>query len=123
MTNQWIERIRGAGAAPARLIDRGTKANHNQGAQRIPLLKRWPAVDTQDPKDRRPFSTAGQKLDEVIGDTAKRIEEETKQLLDYINDEVVPMVRQNSTKGLRIASDKLKELADYMESTTQQKKE
>ena len=80
-------------------------------------------MDTQDPKDRRPFSTAGQKLDEVIGDTARRIEEETKQLLDYINDEVVPMVRQNSTRGLRIASDKLKELADYMESTTQQKKE
>ena len=32
------------------------------------------------------------------------------------------MVREHSTKGLRIASDKLKELADYMESATQQKK-
>jgi len=80
-------------------------------------------VDTQNPKDRRPFTTAGQKLDDVLGDTVKRIEDETKQLIDYINDEVVPMVRQNSTKGLRIASDKLKELADYMESTVQQKKE
>ena len=80
-------------------------------------------MKTENPKDRRPFSTAGQKLDDVIGDTAKRIEEETKQLLAYINDEVVPMVRQNSTKGLRIASDKLKELADYMESVTRQKKD
>ena len=79
-------------------------------------------MDPQDPKDRRPFSTAGQKLDDVIGDAAKRIEEETKQLLAYINDEVVPLVRQNSTKGLRVASDKLKELADYMESAKQQKK-
>jgi len=79
-------------------------------------------VDTQNPKDRRPFSTAGQKLDDVIGDTAQRIEEETRQLISYINDEVVPMVRQHSTKGLRVASDKLKELADYMESATQQKK-
>jgi hypothetical protein len=79
-------------------------------------------VNTQDPKDRRPFSTAGQKLDDVIGDTAKRIEDETKQLITYLNDEVVPLVRQHSTKGLRVASDKLKELADYMESATQQKK-
>jgi hypothetical protein len=79
-------------------------------------------MDPQDPKDRRPFSTAGQKLDDVIGDAAKRIEEETKQLIAYLNDEVVPLVRENSTKGLRVASDKLKELADYMESAKQQKK-
>ncbi len=79
-------------------------------------------METQDPKDRRPFSTAGQKLDDVVGDTAQRIEEEAKQLIAYINDEVVPMVRQHSTKGLRVASDKLKELADYMESAKQEKK-
>ena len=80
-------------------------------------------MNPQDPKDRRPFSTAGQKLDDVIGDAAKRIEEETKQLIAYLNDEVVPLVRENSTKGLRVASDKLKELADYMESAKAQKKE
>ena len=79
-------------------------------------------MDTQKPNDRRPFATAGQKLDETIAEAAKRIEEETKQLLNYINDEVVPLVRQHSTTGLRVASDKLKELADYMESATQQKK-
>jgi hypothetical protein len=78
-------------------------------------------VDTQDPKGGRPFTTAGQKLDDVFGDTVRRIEDETKQLIDYINDEVVPMVRDHSTKGLRIASDKLKELADYMESAQQKK--
>jgi len=77
---------------------------------------------TQQNPNGRPFSAAGQKLDDVIGETAQRIEEETKQLINYINDEVVPLVRQHSTKGLRIASDKLKDLADYMESTTQQKK-
>jgi hypothetical protein len=79
-------------------------------------------VDTQKPNDRRPFSTAGQKLDDTIADAAKRIEAETRQLLDYINDEVVPLVRQHSTTGLRVASDKLKELADYMESAKQQNK-
>jgi hypothetical protein len=77
-------------------------------------------VNQQDPKGR-PFSTAGQKLDETIADAAKRIEEETRQLIDYINDEVVPLVRQHSTKGLRIASDKLKDFADYMESTQKKK--
>jgi hypothetical protein len=79
-------------------------------------------VTAQKPKDRRPFSTAGQKLDDVVGEAAKRIEEETKQLLNYINDEVVPMVRQHSTTGLRVASEKLKELADYMDSAKHQKK-
>ena len=78
-------------------------------------------MNNQDSKDRRPFSAAGQKLDDVIGETVKRVEDETRQLLDYINDEVVPMVRQHSTKGLRIASDKLKELADYMEAAQQKK--
>jgi len=78
-------------------------------------------VNKTDSNDRRPFSTAGQKLDETIGEAAKRIEAETKQLMDYINDEVVPMVRQHSTTGLRIASDKLKEFADYMESTKKDK--
>jgi ribosomal protein S15P/S13E len=33
------------------------------------------------------------------------------------------MVRQHSTTGLRVASDKLKELADYMESVKQEKKD
>ena len=78
-------------------------------------------MNTRNPGDR-PFGTSGQKLDDVIGETVKRVEEETKLLLDYINDEVVPLVRQHSTKGLRIASDKLKDLADYMDSATQQKK-
>ena len=77
-------------------------------------------MNTPNPNGR-PFSAAGQKLDETIAEAAKRIEEETKQLLNYINDEVVPMVRQHSTTGLRVASDKLKELADYMESTRKDK--
>jgi methyl coenzyme M reductase beta subunit len=77
-------------------------------------------VNTPNPNGR-PFSAAGQKLDETIAEAAKRIEEETKQLLNYINDEVVPMVRQHSTTGLRVASDKLKALADYMESTKKDK--
>lgn len=80
-------------------------------------------MDTEKPNDRRPFTTAGTKLDDVIADTVKRVEDETRQLLNYINDEVVPLVRQHSTTGLRVASDKLKELADYMESAKKEKKD
>lgn len=79
-------------------------------------------MNTENPKGR-PFSAAGQKLDDTIAEAAKRIEDETRQLLNYINDEVVPLVRQHSTTGLRIASDKLKDLADYMDSAKQQKKD
>ena len=57
-------------------------------------------MNTPNPNGR-PFSAAGQKLDETIAEAAKRIEAETKQLLNYINDEVVPLVRQHSTTGLR----------------------
>lgn len=77
-------------------------------------------MDNQKPEDR-PFTAAGQKLDDAFGDAAKRIEDETRQLIDYINDELVPLVRQHSTKGLRIASDKLKDFADYMDSAKQNK--
>lgn len=79
-------------------------------------------MNTQNPNER-PFSRAGQKLDDAIGEAAQRIEQETKQLITYINDEVVPLVRQNSTKGLRIASEKLNQLAEYMESANASKKE
>jgi hypothetical protein len=36
-------------------------------------------------------------------------------LITYLNEEVVPAVRQHSTKALRIAAEKLTHLADYME--------
>jgi F0F1-type ATP synthase membrane subunit b/b' len=50
-----------------------------------------------------------------VGETAERIETEANEFIKYLNDEVVPAVRQHSTKALRIASEKLEQLADYME--------
>jgi hypothetical protein len=75
-------------------------------------------VNTQN-TNRRPFQTAGERLDDFLGDASKRIEDETKQMIEYINDEVVPLIREHSSNGLRIASQKLGELADYMESKKQ----
>ncbi len=73
-------------------------------------------MNKQETNARRPFQTAGERLDDILGDASKRIEDETKQIIDYINDEVVPMVREHSSKGLHVAADKLKDLANYLDS-------
>lgn len=70
---------------------------------------------------RRPFQTAGEKLDDVLGDTTARIEEEAQLLIKYINDELVPAIRQHSTKALRVASEKLQQAADHMDSNKQKR--
>ncbi len=74
-------------------------------------------MNDQTKNARRPFQTAGERLDDLLGDTTQRIEEETQLLIKYINDELVPSIRQGSTKALRIASEKLAEVADHMDSS------
>jgi hypothetical protein len=76
-------------------------------------------VNAQNTNDRRPFQTAGERLDSILGDASKQVEQQTQALIDYINDEVVPLVRENSSKGLHVAADKLKEFATYLDSKKQ----
>jgi F0F1-type ATP synthase membrane subunit b/b' len=52
----------------------------------------------------------------------ERLEKETAEFVKYLNNEVVPAVRQHSTKALRVASEKLRDLADYMEQVESQPK-
>ncbi len=73
-------------------------------------------MNAKNTNDRRPFQTAGEHLDSMLGDASKRIEEQTQAVLDYINDEVVPLIRENSSKGLHVAADKLKEFANLLDS-------
>jgi len=79
-------------------------------------------VKKQTKSARRPFTTAGEKMDDVLGDTTHRIEEETQKLLAYINDELVPAIREHSSKALRIASEKMSQAAELMERQTRRKK-
>lgn len=72
-------------------------------------------------KNARRFQTAGERLDDLLGDASTRIEEETQQLIKYINDELVPAIRQHSTTALRVASEKLAQAADHMDSRKQNK--
>jgi hypothetical protein len=55
------------------------------------------------------------RMNKTVGETTERLEKEAQEFIRYLNDEVVPAVRQHSTKALRVASQKLQELADYME--------
>lgn len=71
---------------------------------------------TDDKKPSHRFQTAGERLDDLLGDASARIEEETQLLINYINDELVPAIRQHSTNALRVASEKLQQAADHMDS-------
>ena len=63
----------------------------------------------------RKVEDASARVGKTINDAAERLEQEIPGFIKYLNDEVVPAVRQGSTKALRTASEKLAEFADYME--------
>ena len=63
----------------------------------------------------RKVEEASARVNKSVAEATERLERETAELIRYLNDEVVPAVRQHSTKALRTASEKLAQLADYME--------
>ena len=65
-----------------------------------------------------PFQDAGRKL----GEAARRLEQETEKFLHYLNDEVVPQVREHSSRGLRKASKELEKFAAYLEQTQKKRR-
>jgi glutamyl-tRNA reductase len=69
----------------------------------------------------RKVEEASSRLNQSINDVATTLEKETAELVEYLNAEVVPAVRQHSTKALRIAAEKLARLADYMETHPEKK--
>jgi glutamyl-tRNA reductase len=70
----------------------------------------------------RKVEEAGARFSQTVHDAADRVEKEIPEFIKYLNDEVVPTVRQQSTKALRTASQKLAEFADYMEQHKPQPK-
>jgi hypothetical protein len=61
------------------------------------------------------FESFGRKVDAKVGNFGPRIEDEVKRVIAYLNDQVVPQVRQNSSSALRAVSEQLGRLADYLE--------
>jgi len=58
---------------------------------------------------------ASARFNRTVSETTERLEKEAAEFIKYVNDSVVPNVRQHSTKALRTAAEKLQELANYME--------
>ena len=63
----------------------------------------------------RKVEDASARVSKSVAEAAERIEKEIPEFIKYLTEEVVPAVRQHSTKALRVASEKLSEFADYME--------
>lgn len=64
---------------------------------------------------RSTFENFGRKVDEQFGKVGPRIEDEVKRVIGYLNDQVVPQVRQNSSSALRAAAEQLARLADHLD--------
>jgi hypothetical protein len=64
--------------------------------------------------NRKVEETKG-RVSKTVSDAAERLEKDSAEFIDYLNREVVPAVREQSTKALRVAAQKLHELADYMD--------
>jgi hypothetical protein len=68
-----------------------------------------------DPKANAPFEKFGRKLDAELSDAARKLEQEKEKAIAYINSEVVPAIRNHSSKALRTAAEQLQRLAEYMD--------
>jgi hypothetical protein len=62
------------------------------------------------------MSASNEQWEQRVSEAANRVEEEVRRVIRYINDTVVPEVRNNSSEALRAAAREMQKLADYMES-------
>jgi hypothetical protein len=53
--------------------------------------------------------------EQQLREAAARVEEDLRRVVTYINDEVVPDIRQNSSQALRAAAAELQKLAQRMD--------
>jgi hypothetical protein len=61
------------------------------------------------------FENFGRKVDAQFGKVGPRIDDEVKRVITYLNDQVVPQVRQNSSSALRAAAEQFARLADHLD--------
>ncbi|MFZ0804660.1 MAG: hypothetical protein WAN03_00695 [Candidatus Sulfotelmatobacter sp.] len=63
----------------------------------------------------RKVEDASTRVSQTISNAAEQLEKDIPEFIKYLNEEVVPAVRNHSSKALRTASQKLAEFAEYME--------
>jgi hypothetical protein len=64
----------------------------------------------------RKVEEASVRINRSVAKISETLEKETAELVTYLNDEVVPAVRTNSSKALRTAAEKLSKFADFLET-------
>jgi hypothetical protein len=72
-------------------------------------------ADTTTQSGRSTFENFGRKVDAQFGKVGPRMEDEVKRVIAYLNDQVVPQVRQNSSSALRCAAEQLGRLAEHLD--------
>jgi bisphosphoglycerate-dependent phosphoglycerate mutase len=68
-----------------------------------------------DDKGSSRFEDFGKKVDERFNQAMPRVEEEVKKVIAYLNDQVVPQLRQDSSQALHAAADRLRKLAEQLD--------
>jgi hypothetical protein len=64
----------------------------------------------------RKAEEASARFNRSVSNIAEALEKETAELVNYLNDEVVPAVRSHSSKALRTAAEKLSAFAEFLDS-------
>ena len=83
------------------------------------MAKTWKPGEAQK-RVEEAFCNAAKEVEEAgrrIGRSFQegKLQNEAEQLISYLNDEIVPEIRNQSTDALRVTAKKLSQLADFME--------
>ncbi len=65
------------------------------------------------------FEEFGRRVDQKVGTAIPRAQDELKKIIAYLNDDVVPHLRQDSSKALRAVASQLEKLAAHLDDSRQ----
>ncbi len=82
--------------------------------------KSGPGADTRRVSSMEEF---GSKVGRKIGEASNQLEHESERLIKYVNDQLVPAIRGESTGALRKAAEKLQQFADYLDDQKKRKEQ
>jgi len=63
----------------------------------------------------------GRRIGRQLGEAQRTFQDQVQQVIDYLDKEVVPTVRNESSRSLRVAAEKLSKLADMMDEQKKRK--
>jgi hypothetical protein len=64
-----------------------------------------------------PANAGTKPWEQKLHETGARVEEELRRIVTYIDDEVVPEVRRNSSTALRYAAEQMERLARHLDES------